>query len=418
MSPTYASEHSMAGRGRVVVTGLGVVAGSSSGADQLAEILRGSTMPCSEVDRSAGYHLPESARLAVLSRGLDLHTWLSPAEGRRMSSPSKLAVAAARMAVEDAGLRGAVAGPRTTVVMSSGFAAVQCTEQLLRTVFLQGPETVSPFMFTESVANAAAAQIAIATEAQGPNLTVSQREAGILTAVGRGAAEIAEGRADCALVGGVEEMAPVLHALLDRFESLSRPGNAGGEVARPFDRRRQGFVAAEGAVVLVLEDEARARSRGATIRAGIRGFGSAFDPTAPRVGWGRGHGSLANSLRGLLARVGVSPGDVGRVVSGASGSIAGDRLEAQTLRATWNGNRLPPILAPKGVTGQYGGGFLASAVLAATDQQFGPTGGFGEPDPDLQVTPHDGSPLPAATFTLVTSLASGGSASWLVLEEP
>lgn len=374
-------------------------------------------MPHAEVDRSAGYHLPESARLAVLSDGVDLKGWLSPGEGRRMSLPSKLAVAAARMAVKDAGLGSEIAGPKTTVVISSGFSAVEVTENLLRAVFLDGPDTVSPFMFTESVANAAAAQIAIATAAQGPNLTVSQREAGILTAVGRGAAEVAAGRADYALVGGVEEVAPILHALLDRFESLARPGSAGGEVARPFDRQRKGFIAAEGAVVLVLESEERARARGAEIRGAIRGFGSAFDATAPRVGWGRGHESLAKSLRGLLSRIGLAPRDIGRIVSGASGSVAGDRLEAHTLRAAWEGDPLPPILAPKGITGQYGGGFLAAAVLsAAADQPFGATAGFSEADPELEVTPYQGGPLPSAELTLVTSLASGGSASWLVLE--
>ncbi|MGZ5429198.1 MAG: beta-ketoacyl synthase N-terminal-like domain-containing protein, partial [Thermoanaerobaculia bacterium] len=223
---------------RVVVSGLGVVAGSSCGWNQLADALQTSTMQCSEVDRSAGYHEAGAARLAVLTRGLDLSAWISPAMGRRMSPPSRLAVAAARMALEDAGLVGAVAGPRATVVMASAFSAVAFTERLLRAVFLEGPEAVSPFTFTESVANAAAAQIAIANQARGANITIVQKEAGILTAVGRGAAEVASGRADWALVGGVEEMPPILHALLDRFESLARPGDAGGEVARPFDRKR------------------------------------------------------------------------------------------------------------------------------------------------------------------------------------
>src|SRR5687767_891691 len=131
---------------KVVITGLGVVAGRATGADQLSEILRGSVMPHSEVDRSAGYHLPEAARLAVLSDGVDLKAWLSSGEGRRMSLPSKLAVAAARMAVKDAGLSGEIAGPKTTVVISSGFSAVEVTENLLRAVFIDGPETVSPFM--------------------------------------------------------------------------------------------------------------------------------------------------------------------------------------------------------------------------------------------------------------------------------
>jgi 3-oxoacyl-[acyl-carrier-protein] synthase II len=402
----------------VVVTGLGVIVGSLWGAARLAEALRGSTMACSEVDRAAGYHLAESARLAVLTTGLDLSAWVPPAAGRRMSPPSKLGVAAARMAVEDAGLLGEVGGPRTTVVMSTAFGAVEFTERLLRSVVLEGPETASPFLFTESVANAAAAQIAIANQAQGPNLTVVQREAGVLIAAGRGAAEVAAGRADRALVGAVEEMPPLLHALLDRFEALARPGTAGGEVARPFDRRRNGFMAAEGAVVLVLEAEDRARARGARVHARVRGAGGAFDPSAPRVGWGHGHEGLARALRALLDRVGLAPRDVRRIVSGASGSVAGDRLEARTLRAAWGAEALPAILAPKSVTGEYGGGLLASAVLAASDHDFGPTGGFREPDPELRVTPHPGGPLPDAPITLVTSLASGGTASWLVLERP
>jgi 3-oxoacyl-[acyl-carrier-protein] synthase II len=400
----------------VVVTGLGVIDGPVCGADRLAEALRTSTVACSEVDRAAGYHLPQSARQAILTAGLDLSSWVPPATGRRMSPPSKLGVAAARMAVEDAGLLGEVGGPRTAVVMSTAFGAVQFTERLLRSVLLEGPETASPFLFTESVANAAAAQIAIASQAQGPNLTVVQREAGVLIAAGRGAAEVAAGRADRALVGSVEEMPPLLHALLDRFEALARPAVAEDEVARPFDRRRNGFMAAEGAVVLVLEAEDRARDRGARVHARIRGAGSAFDPTAPRVGWGHGHEGLAQSLRALLARVGLRPRDVGRIVSGASGSVSGDRLEARTLRAAWEGEALPAVLAPKGVTGEYGGGFLASAVLAASGRNFGPTGGFQEPDPDLGVMPHLGGPLPEAPITLVTSLASGGAASWLVLE--
>jgi 3-oxoacyl-[acyl-carrier-protein] synthase II len=400
----------------VVVTGLGVVAGESCGADRLAETLRGSIMPCSAVDRRAGYHVPESARLAVLTGGVNLAQWVSPAAGRRMSVPSKLAVAAARMAVADADILEAVAGPRTAVVMSNALGAVDFTERLLRTAILEGPAAVSPFAFTESVANAAAAQIAIDTQARGPSLTIVQREAGILTAVGRGAAEVAAGRADRALVGGVEEMPPLIHAVFDRLESLARPGNVGGEVARPFDRRRSGFVLAEGAVVLVLEDEDHARLRGASIRARIRGFGSAFDTSSPRLGWGRGDVPLAHALGRVLHRAGLAPRDVGRIVSGASGSVAGDRLEACTLREAWQGSPLPPILAPKGVTGQYGGGFLASAVLAMSDQEFAATAGFSEPDPELGVIPHGGGPLPPAGITLVTSLASGGAASWLLLE--
>jgi 3-oxoacyl-(acyl-carrier-protein) synthase len=399
----------------VVVTGIGVVSERSCGVDQLAETLRGAVMRCSEVDQQAGYHRPGSARLAVLSGGADLSQWVSPAMRRRMSVPSKFAVAAARMALADGDLLGGVEGPRTAVVMSNALGTTDCTERILRTTFLEGPAAVSPFTFTESVSNAAAAQIAIDSRAQGPNITIVQREAGILTAVGRGAAEVGSGRADRALVGGVEEVPPLMHALLDRMDSLARPRSEGGEVARPFDRRRSGFIASEGAVVLVLENEDRARARGAHIRARVRGFGSAFDPSAPRIGWGRGDAVLAEAMRGVFDRAGLAPRDVGRIVSGASGAVAGDRLEAHTLRRAWGGIALPPILTPKSVTGQYGGGFLAAAVLAVSAREFASPTDF-LPDPDLGVIPHSTGPLPPAAITLVTSLASGGTASWLLLE--
>jgi 3-oxoacyl-[acyl-carrier-protein] synthase II len=401
----------------VVITGLGLIAGTLCGAEPLRQSLLNGKMPLTAVNRDAGYHFPESSRCAVLADGVDFSQWISPIAGRRMSAPSKFAVAAAKMAMADASLTDA-SGPGTAIVVSNALGAVDHTEKLLRTAMLEGPEAVSPFSFAESVSNAPAAQVAIACQARGPNITVVQREAGILTAVGRGAAEIESGRADTALVGGVEEMPPIMHALFDRLDALTRPGHDGGEVARPFDRRRSGFVAAEGAVVLVLESEDRARARNATVRARVRGFGSAFDPTAARIGWGAGHASLARGLRRMLDRAALQPSDIGRIVSGASGSIAGDRLEARTLQAAWQVVPMPPVIAPKGVTGQYGGGFLGAAVLSVNETEFGPTAGFAEPDPALGLTPHGGGPLPGATYTLVTSLASGGTASWLILEKP
>jgi hypothetical protein len=75
-------------------------------------------------------------------------------------------------------------------------------------------------------------------------------------------------------------------------------------------------------------------------------------------------------------------------------------------------------VAPKAVTGEYGGGFLAAAVLAAAGAACGPTPGFEEPDPELGVVPHDGSPLAAPGTVLATSLAAGGAASWVVFARP
>ncbi|HYN19870.1 MAG TPA: beta-ketoacyl synthase N-terminal-like domain-containing protein [Thermoanaerobaculia bacterium] len=406
----------------IVVTGLGTFGAYGGGAADLRRALESSEPPWSllaEIDNSAGFHLSRAACRAFLVDPALLREWLSPAEARRMSPPSKLAVAAARMALRDGGLDGSLPDEQAGVAIATAFGPASYSEGLLRQILLEGPEAASPLLFTESVANAPAAQIAILTRARGPSVTICQREAGALLAVAQGAADIAAGRVPVSLAGTVDEMTPLLHSLLDRFGTLARNGGPGGmAIARPLDRRRSGFLAAEGATMLLLEEEENARRRGATPVARIVAWGSAFDPTAPAAGWGTGHESLARVLRRSLERSGVPLASIDRIVVGASGSRGGDRLEARMVRDAWGEVVLPPVLAPKSVTGEYGGGFLAATVLAAAGASFGPAAGFEESDPELGVVPHDGSRLAPPSTVLVTSVAVGGAASWLVLGAP
>lgn len=430
-------------RREVVITAFGTAGAYGCGRAALERVMAAGTPPSTaEVDRSAGYHRAHGARRALLTPIGALTPWLPPAEARRMSPPSRLAVAAARMALAGCGLEPAhLAGPGTAVVVATAFGPCSFSEALLRQILLEGPESASPYFFTESVANAAAAQIAIACGARGANVTLCQREAGALLAVASGAAAVAAGRAERALVGAVDDVSPLLHALLDRMGALAQPTreprppaspgqtdeprgrvSACGEVARPFDRRRAGVVAADGATVLLLETAEAASRAGREPLARLRAWGSAFDPAAPPTGWGGGAEMLGRALRRVLARSSsqgaAAIAGIDLVVSGASGSRGGDRLEAHVLRAAWGDAALPPIVAPKAVTGEYGGGFLAAAVLAAAGVAFGPAPGFEEPDPALGVVPHDGGPLAPPGTVLATSLAAGGAAAWLVLGKP
>jgi 3-oxoacyl-(acyl-carrier-protein) synthase len=134
------------------------------------------------------------------------------------------------------------------------------------------------------------------------------------------------------------------------------------------------------------------------------------------VSWGRGHEPLARAARRMLDRAGLVPRDIDLVVSGASGSVSGDRLEADTLHALWDGAPLPPVLAPKAVTAEYGGAQLAAAILATAGTEFGPTAGYETIDPRLRIAPHGGGTLPAPRHVLVTALAGGGAGAWIVLE--
>ena len=399
----------------VVVTGIGVLGPFGAGRQALLEGLQAGEPRLSEVDRSAGYHRTGGARLAALADLSELAALVPPALSRRMSPPARMAVGALQLALRDAGLPEGTDHSTTGIVTGTAFGPAWVTEQLLRQILGQGPDQASPALFTESVASASAAQMAMVIRARGPNQTLTQREASDLLALGEAARWIRDQRADRVLVGVVEESTPVLHALLDRFQALARADRFGPERARPFDRHRNGITAAEGAAVVVLESATVAAERGARPLCRLLAHGAAFDPSAQAHDWGRGEAGLAQSLRRFLERSERSPGEIDLIVSGASGSRRGDRLEALTLRAAWESRELPPVVAPKGTTGEYGGGFLAAGLLAAAGEQPGPTAGFAEVDPELGLVPWQGGELPAPRVSLLTALASGGAAAWALV---
>ncbi len=396
-------------RRSVVVTGIGCLGPWGIGMDALGKALQRGEPLASPIDRSAGYHRQHAATLVAACGPLDLSPWLSPQAARRMSDMSQYAVAVARMALQDAGLQD-VRSDRTAVSLATAFGPGGFTEQLARQILEKGGKAASPFLFTDCVANAAGGQIAIDLGARGPNTTICQREAGPLLALAHGADDIAHGRADVCFAGAVDEMRSLSHAILDRFRALARPG-AHGEVPRPFDRRRCGMLAGEGATILVLEAEERARARGARILCRVGPTVRAFDPTAGRASFGHGAEALASTLSNRLASTLC---EVDTVVSGASGARRGDALEAEVLRAVFAHH--PRVLVPKAVHGEYGGGTLASALLALRGAEFAFPPACSEPDPALGISPTGGH-LQAQRL-LCSALAAGGAAAWTILETP
>jgi 3-oxoacyl-(acyl-carrier-protein) synthase len=438
-----------------VITGLGVLGPWGAGADALARALAAGEAPLTELDDpgvlAAGggdgpprLTLDPRVRRAGRVDREHLTPWLPAREGRRMSRPSRFAVAAARMALESAGCTTPEDGADDLgVILSTTFGPTAVTEEMLEQIFLTGPESASPFLFAESVANAPAAQVARLLGARGANLTLTVREAGALAAVRRAAGEIAAGRSARMFAGVSDEVTPLLQIVLDGLGSLAHGTASEPPRARPFDRTRSGFVTAEGAAVLHLEDARAAAARDARPLARIAGGGEAFDPTAPRCGWGDGHGLLGRALAAVLDRAGLGFGDLDLVVSGATGSPDGDRMEALTLRAAAAGGGgplpdvaagLPPVVAPKAVVGELGGGHLAAAVLllsgAGVDAVEAGAPGFREPDPELGITPWGyravgpGGPADSGVSgtgarprrILVQTVAAGGPAAWLILE--
>lgn len=416
----------------VAITGWGSVGPHGSGEEALRRAFEAGPPTVCEIDRSGGYHRPGGSTHAALVDPAVLAARLSPRQARRMSPPSRFAVVATREAVERAGLDGGRDGGKdggddrwrtTAVVTATAYGPSSYTEELLRQIFLDAPTSASPFLFTEAVANAPAAQVALALGARGPNITITQRQAGPLVALARAAREVASGRAERAIAVAVDEVNPLLHAALDRYGALADSRSAGDDrgTARPFDRDRRGFVLAEGATALVLEPLDAVRERGAPVLARVTATVAGFDPAAPVAGYGRDPEPLARRLRSLVGPETADPSalDAGRVdlvVAGASGSRDGDALEARVLHRAWGDRPLPPVLAPKATTGEHGGGLLAGALLALGQASWPATAGFANEDPSLGLRPWAGGRLPKGRRLLLSSLAVGGSASWTLLE--
>lgn len=394
----------------VVITGVGSLGAHGIGLEALAAALQQGRALASPVVLDRGYHRPGSARLCAQVPEVDLSPWLDPMAARRMSLLSQYAVAASRMAMEHAG-RPAVASERLAVAMATAFGPGEFTEQLVRQIHDKGGRAASPFLFTDCVANAAAGQIAIDLGARGPNTTLCAREAGPLLALQQGVRDIALGRADVCLCGAVDEVAPLVHAILDRFRALARAEGGRRELPRPFARNRNGALAGGGAAVLVLEAGAHAEARGARILARVGALARVFDPSAGRASHGRDAAGLAEAVR---ARLGAELPGIELIVSGAAGGRRGDLLEARVLHRLFR--ELPPVVVPKAVHGEFGGGTLAAGVLAACGTSHGMPEGCDEPDPRCGIVPATGEHRPRRV--LLTAHAAGGAAAFVCLERP
>jgi 3-oxoacyl-[acyl-carrier-protein] synthase II len=398
----------------VVITGAAALGPHGAGLDELRAALEGGETLARPID-AAEFGVPGGACRAGLVPELDWTRWIAPAAARRMSHSSRLLVAAGRCALSDAGLPAPAAlAADWSIDAATAFGPAAYAQRLVREFQDGDPRLCSPYLFTDCVANAPAGQLALQLRAGGPNVTHCQREAGPVLALLGACERLRERQAAVALAGTVDELPPLLHGLLDRLRALVRPDADGSERPRPFDARRAGCLAGEGASVLVCERVADAGARGATPRARVRAGGRAFDPSARPHGFGRDPRALADVVRERLWRAGLDPGAVDGVVAGASGTRAGDQLEALVLHEVFGG-RVPPVCAPKAVTGEYSGALLPAAVLALAGGLRLPAADF-VADGALRVVPHAGAFAPQRV--LVTACASGGAFAFVVLERP
>ncbi len=387
----------MLGR-RVAITGMGVIAPCGVGVDAFFDGL------CS----------PAPVGPRTLD-DFDPAPWFDNAKAaRRADRFSQFAVVAAEEALSQAGELDADPARRGTFI-GTGVGGLQTLESQIEVRLERGERRVSPFLVPMMMANAAAATLSMRFGWQGPcENTVTACAAGT-HAIGNAARMIADGRCDAVLAGGSE--APFTATAVAGFANMTALSNSG--VSRPFDLDRDGFVMAEGAAVLVLEEWDRARARGATIVGEVLGSASTADAhhiTAPAPG---GTGAI-NCMRLALDDAGLTADDIVHINAHGTSTDKNDAAEAAAVAKVF-GIPGPAITSTKGVTGHALGGAGAleavAVLLAMRERLIPPTAGHETPDPEIPALdlvvgePRPWTPGPA----LSNSFGFGGHNGTLVL---
>jgi 3-oxoacyl-[acyl-carrier-protein] synthase II len=281
-----------------------------------------------------------------------------------MDRCTHLVLAAARQAESDSGLEVAPNAEGVGVAIGTALGGVGSFEECVIRLTRRGPARVSPFSIVQTLPNLAAGWVSIELGTRGPLLTESTACAASSMALGDGLDAIRLGRADVMFCGGTE--APVTAAAVASFgamRALSLRNDDPVTASRPFDRARDGFVMAEGAAVLVLEELEHARARGAHIYAELIGYGVSSDANhvsdPDPVGL-----NPARALRMALTDAGVDVAEVGYVNAHGTSTPAGDAAETRVLKLALGEEKAyaTPVSSTKGATGHTLG---ASGALEA-----------------------------------------------------
>lgn len=398
---------------RVVVTGMGLVtpfgigvepfwAGLEAGASAIARITLcdPAAFPC---------------QIAGEVRGFQAQAFLEAREARHMSRSSQFAVAAARLALSDADLivnednRDEIG-----VLLGCGSSSLPETELAIRTLIQRGPADISPLYIATALPHIPACQVALQLGLRGSTSSISTDAAAGAQSIGEAAAIIRRGDALVMLAGGTD--ASISQAALGGFcamGALSTQNDNPPAASRPFDAQRDGFVPGEGAGLLVLEQLAHARRRGASIYAEVLGYAStcdAYSITAPDP-----HGDgAAQAMRRALQTARIGPQQIDYINAHAMSTPAGDIVETLAIKQVFGEYAsIVPVSATKSMIGHLlaaaGAVEAAATILALQQSVLPPTINQEYPDPDCDLDYVPNLARPAAIQTAMSnSFGFGG----------
>ena len=403
---------------RVVVTGMGAITPLGLSATALWESLAAGRSGVGPITLCSTEGYP--TRIAGEVRGFDPKCFMDGKDARRMSRASQFAVAAARQAVDDAGLAGTSLPEDAGVLLGTGNSSFPDLEVAMRTMIEKGGMRISPFSMPIVLPNMSAGQVAMQLGARGYNSTVATACAASTQAIGEAVEVLRRGDASIMLAGGTE--APICEIGLAGFSvmrAMSGRNDDPTAASRPFEITRDGFVPSEGAAILVLETLAGALARGARIYVEVLGFGSSSDAyhlTAPPP-------DAAGAVRAItwaLRRAGVEADEVEYINAHGTGTPHNDLGETLAIKRVFGERAYRiPISSTKSMTGHAlgaAGALEAVAVIGAiTHELVPPTINLDVPDPgcDLDYVPHVARTVPIEV-ALSNSFGFGGQNATLV----
>ena len=322
---------------------------------------------------------------------------LSVKEVRRADRFTQFALVASDEALKEAGWDGEPPyDPRRVgCIIGTGIGGIGTLTHSHQVLLEQGAKKVSPLSIPLMMGNAAAGAVTMRHDLRGPSFAPLSACAAGAHAIGEAVGLIESDRADAVVAGGSEAaLVPLARAAFGALDAMSELG-----ISRPFDARRDGFVMGEGAAVLVIEDAEKARARGASILAYIRGYGATSDAyhlTAPdKVGAG-----AAEAMRIALADAGLRPEDIVYVNAHGTSTPLNDRAETRAVKAALgDAAKHIPVSSTKSAIGHLLGAAGAveavATILALRDRIAPPTLGYEEAEEglDLDYVPGKARPL-------------------------
>jgi 3-oxoacyl-[acyl-carrier-protein] synthase II len=380
---------------RVVITGLGVTTPVGNDLETFWSNLKNGVSGIRKIQAfdTTGY----DCQIAGEVRDFEPKNFFeNPKDVRRTDRFAQLAMAAAKMSMQDSGIDLVrVNRDRFGVLISSGIGGLKTLEEQFSTLMNKGPQRVSAFTIPMLISNMASGVISMEFGLRGPNMCIVTACATSNNAIGESWRMIKFGDADIFLAGGSE--APIVELGLAGFsamKALSRRNDEPERASRPFDRDRDGFVMSEGAGIVVVEELEHAKARGAKIYCELAGYGLSADAhhmTAPPED---GEGA-ARAMKMALDHARISPNDVDYINAHATSTGLGDVSETRAIKAVFGEQAHKiPISSTKSMTGHLlgGAGAVETAVCALSirDGVIPPTINLENPDPlcDLDYTPN------------------------------